>query len=72
MSQLLIQQYRAHHDLLKKVSGTERESVVREAFKDLLKNWGRNTLMRALRSFPRLTVVTRAVVRMNVDIDATL
>ena len=41
MSRLLIQQYRAHYDVLKKVSGTERESVVREAFKDLLKSWGR-------------------------------
>jgi predicted helicase len=41
MSQHLIQQYRAHYDVLKKVSGTERESVVREAFKDLLKNWAK-------------------------------
>lgn len=41
MSQLLIQQYLAQLDLLKKVGGTHRETVVREAFKDLLKGWGK-------------------------------
>jgi len=41
MSQLLINQYLGELDRLKKVGGTHRESVVREAFKDLLKGWGR-------------------------------
>ena len=42
MSQLHIQQYlNSLHDL-KKVSGTNRESVVREAFKDLLKGEARS------------------------------
>ncbi len=41
MSQLLIQQYRNQLHDLKKVSGTNRESVVREAFKDLLKGYGK-------------------------------
>ena len=41
MSQVLINQYLAQLDLLKKVGGTHRESVVREAFKDLLKGWGK-------------------------------
>jgi predicted helicase len=41
MSQLLVQQYLNHLAALRKVSGTTRESVVREAFKDLLKGWGR-------------------------------
>jgi len=41
MSQVLIQQYLNQLDVLKRVSGTHRESVVREAFKDLLKGWGR-------------------------------
>ena len=41
MSQVLIHQYLAQLDVLKKVSGTHRESVVREAFKDLLKGWGK-------------------------------
>jgi len=42
MSQLLIQQYLNQLAMLKKVSGTTRESVVREAFKDLLKGMGRS------------------------------
>ncbi len=42
MSQLLIQQYLNQLSTLKKVSGTTRESVVREAFKDLLKGWARS------------------------------
>ncbi len=41
MSQVLINQYLAELDRLKKVGGTHRESVVREAFKDLLKGWGK-------------------------------
>jgi predicted helicase len=41
MSKLLIQQYLAELSKLRQVSGTQRESVVREAFKDLLKSWGR-------------------------------
>jgi len=41
VSQLLIQQYLNQLAMLKKVSGTTRESVVREAFKDLLKGWAR-------------------------------
>jgi len=41
MSQILINQYLADLDRLKKIGGTHRESVVREAFKDLLKGWGK-------------------------------
>lgn len=41
MSHLLIQQYLNQLQDLRKVSGTHRESVVREAFKDLLKGWAR-------------------------------
>ncbi len=41
MSQVLINQYLGELDRLKKIGGTHRESVVREAFKDLLKGWGR-------------------------------
>jgi hypothetical protein len=42
LSQLLINQYLADLDRLRRVSGANRESVVREAFKDLLKAWGRS------------------------------
>jgi predicted helicase len=41
MSQVLIHKYLTELANLKKVGGTQRESVVREAFKDLLKSWGR-------------------------------
>jgi predicted helicase len=37
----LINEYRAELDRLRAVSGSRRESVLREAFKDLLKRWGR-------------------------------
>ena len=42
MSQLLIQQYLNNLAKLRQVSGTTRESVVREAFKDLLKGSARD------------------------------
>lgn len=41
MSQLLINKYLTELANLRKVGGTHRESVVSEAFKDLLKGWGR-------------------------------
>ena len=41
MSQVLINHYLAELDRLKKIGGTHRESVVQEAFKDLLKGWGK-------------------------------
>jgi predicted helicase len=41
MSQLLIQKYLNDLSDLRRVSGSQRESVVREAFKTLLKDWGR-------------------------------
>ncbi|KQN90790.1 DNA methyltransferase [Sphingomonas sp. Leaf67] len=41
MSRQLINEYRADLDRLRTVSGSRRESVLREAFKDLLKRWGR-------------------------------
>ncbi len=40
MGQLLISQYLNQLAQLKKISGAKRESVIREAFKDLLKSWG--------------------------------
>jgi hypothetical protein len=42
LSQLLIQQYLNELAKLRQVAGTHRESVVREAFKDLLKAWARS------------------------------
>ena len=42
MSQILIQQYLNDLERLRRASGTARESVVREAFKTLLKDWGKS------------------------------
>jgi predicted helicase len=41
LSRQLINEYRAELDRLRQVSGSRRESVVREPFKDLLKRWGK-------------------------------
>jgi hypothetical protein len=41
MSKLLINGYLNQLDILKKVSGSKRETIIREAFKDLLKTYGR-------------------------------
>ena len=41
MSRQLINEYRADLDRQKAVSGSRREGVLSEAFKDLLKRWGR-------------------------------
>ena len=42
MSQHLIQRYLNDLSDLRRVSGSQRESVVREAFKTLLKDWGKD------------------------------
>ena len=44
MIQLQIQKYLNDLSDLRKVSGTARELVVREAFKDLLKGWVGDTI----------------------------
>lgn len=42
MSRQLITEYRSELDRIHTASGSRRESVVREAFKDLLKRWGKS------------------------------
>lgn len=64
MSQLLINQYLNELATLKRVSGVGRESVLREAFKDLLKNWGKS---QGLTFIPEYEFVTTAKVRNYVD-----
>jgi hypothetical protein len=41
VSRQLINEYRAELDRLRAVSGSRREGVLSEAFKDLLKRWGK-------------------------------
>ena|SRR5208337_1156365 len=52
MSQLLIHNFLADLDRLRAVSGTTRETVVREAFKDLLKAWARQHELVFIAEYP--------------------
>ncbi|HVI99427.1 MAG TPA: type ISP restriction/modification enzyme [Sphingomonas sp.] len=64
MSRQLINEYRADLDRLRQVSGSRRESVLREAFKDLLKRWGRS---QDLQFIPEHDIVTSQKNRIYVD-----
>jgi predicted helicase len=64
LSQLLINQYFGDLDRLRRVSGASRESVVREAFKDLLKAWGRS---RDLQFIPEHEFITPTKERRYID-----
>jgi len=64
LSQLLINKYLGELATLKKISGTHRESVVREAFKDLLKAWGRSL---DLTFIPEYELETKTKERRYVD-----
>ncbi len=67
MSQLLINDYLKQLDLIKKISGSQRETIVREAFKDLLKNWGRQHNLIFLAEYPLKTAT-----RTNINVDGAL
>ncbi|NJS36691.1 MAG: hypothetical protein HC765_10220 [Brachymonas sp.] len=67
MSQLLINAYLKQLDLIKKVSGSQRETIVREAFKDLLKAWGKQQDLVFLAEYP-LKTATKA----NIAVDGAL
>ena len=64
MSQLLIQHYLNELQTLRRVSGTSRESVVREAFKTLLKDWGKS---RDLIFIPEYEYITPSKDRRLID-----
>ena len=67
MSQLLIHDYLKQLDLIKKVSGSQRETIVREAFKDLLKAWGRQQDLVFLAEYPLKTSF-----KSNISVDGAL
>ena len=56
MSKLLVNAYLRQLDMIKKTSGSTRETVVREAFKDLLKNWGKQHRLTFAPEYPLKTV----------------
>jgi hypothetical protein len=64
MSQLLIQHYLNELQTLRRVSGTSREGVVSEAFKTLLKDWGKS---RDLTFIPQFEVQTSQKTRIVPD-----
>ncbi len=67
MSQVLIHEYLAELDRLKRTSGSTRETIVREAFKDLLKAWGRAQDLVFVAEYPMKTA-TKA----NISLDGAL
>lgn len=67
MSQLLIHEYLKQLDLIKKVSGSQRETIVREAFKDLLKAWGRQHDLVFLAEYP-----VKTATKTNIAVDGAL
>ena len=67
MSQLLINDYLKQLDIIRRVSGSQRETIVREAFKDLLKNWGKQHNLIFLAEYP-LTTATKT----NINVDGAL
>lgn len=67
MSQLLIHDYLKQLDVIKKVSGSSRETIVREAFKDLLKSWGKQHDLTFLAEYPLKTAT-----KTNINVDGAL
>ncbi|MFZ4625096.1 MAG: hypothetical protein ACOYNF_12770, partial [Rhodoferax sp.] len=67
MSQILINDYLRQLDLIKKTSGSQRETIVREAFKDLLKSWGKQQDLVFLAEYPLKTAS-----KTNINVDGAL
>ena len=67
MSQLLINTYLNELATLKRVSGTNRETVLREAFKDLLKAWGKANNLVFIAEHPMTTNF-----KTNISVDGAL
>lgn len=67
MSKLLINDYLKQLDIIKKVSGSQRETIVREAFKDLLKSWGKQHNFIFLAEYPLKTAT-----KTNIAVDGAL
>ena len=67
MSQILIHDYLKQLDIIKKVSGSQRETIIREAFKDLLKSWGRQHDLVFLAEYPLKTAT-----KTNINVDGAL
>ncbi len=67
MSLILINEYLRQLDIIRRVSGSQRETIVREAFKDLLKNWGKQHNLIFLAEYPLKTAT-----KTNIYVDGAL
>ncbi len=67
MNQTLINAYLKHLDQLRHTSGSQNETILREAFKDLLKNWGRQLNLVFLAEYPLKTAF-----KTNISVDGAL
>ena len=67
MSRLFINDYLKQLDLIKKISGSSRETIVREAFKDLLKASGKQHGLVFLAEYPLKTAT-----KTNITVDGAL
>jgi predicted helicase len=67
MSQILINDYLKQLDIIKKVSGSKRETIVREAFKDLLKAWGKQQSLTFIAEYGMKTTA-----KANISVDGAL
>lgn len=67
MSKLLINSYLSQLDIIKKISGSHRETIIREAFKDLLKAWGKQQGLVFLAEYPMKTAT-----KTNITVDGAL
>ena len=67
MSQLLINDYLKQLDLIKRASGSNRETIVREAFKDLLKSWSKQQSLVFLAEYPLKTAT-----KSNIAVDGAI
>ena len=67
MSQILINDYLKQLDIIRRVSGSSRETIIREAFKDLLKAWGKQQGLIFLAEYPLKTAT-----KTNIAVDGAL
>ena len=67
MSQILINDYLKQLDIIRRASGSTRETIVREAFKDLLKAWGKQQGLIFLAEYPLKTAT-----KTNIAVDGAL
>jgi predicted helicase len=61
MSQILINNYLADLDRIRKVSGSKIEGVISEAFKDLLKSWAKSDNLVFINQFPMQSSLNKPI-----------